>query len=201
MRRVELPGVPEADQNRYLDAAEWEAVLRRVVPDAYERLDRAFYLTAIMAGLRHGELIALRWRDVDWVAGRVRVRQNYVLGEYDTPKSRRGSRSVPMTDRLAGELDRLFQAHEEPGPVALVFPDPITGGPLDNAANLSAIAGCSRPRLWMPRTTCTGCGIPSAREWPQPASRCAPCRSGWGTGTSPRRSGTPTMRPASTRPS
>jgi integrase len=133
---VELPGVPEADEIRYLDEAEWEAVLRHVVPGAYERFDRAFYLTAIMAGLRHGELIALRWRDVDWIAGRVRVRQNYVLGAYDTPKSRRGSRSVPMADRLAGELDRLYQANQEPGPDALVFPDPITGGPLDKAATL-----------------------------------------------------------------
>jgi integrase len=89
-----------------------------------------------MAGLRHGELIALRWRDVDWVAGRLRVRQNHVLGEFDTPKSRRGSRSVPMADRLAGELDRVYQALGAPDHDALVFPDPITGAPLDKAANL-----------------------------------------------------------------
>ncbi len=38
------------------------------------------YLTAAMTGLRQGELVALRWRDVDWTAGRTRVRQNYVLG-------------------------------------------------------------------------------------------------------------------------
>ena len=133
---VELPGVPESDAIRFLDEAEWEAVLRHVRPGDHEAIDRAFYLAAIMAGLRHGELIALRWRDVDWVAGRVRVRQNHVLGEFDTPKSRRGSRSVPMADRLAGELDRLHKAHGEPDDDALVFPDPITGGPLDKAANL-----------------------------------------------------------------
>ena len=84
---VELPGVPEHDEIRFLDEAEWEAVLRHVNPGPYEALDRAFYLTAIMAGLRHGELIALRWRDVDWLAARIRVRQNWVLGEFDTPKS------------------------------------------------------------------------------------------------------------------
>lgn len=133
---VELPGVPEHDEIRFLDEAEWEAVLRNVWPGVYQALDRAFYLTAIMAGLRHGELIALRWRDVDWVAGRIRVRQNWVLGEFDTPKSRRGSRSVPMADRLAGELDRLYKALGEPDEDALVFPDPHTGGPLDKAVNL-----------------------------------------------------------------
>ena len=128
--------MPEHDEIRFLDEAEWEAVLRHVQPGAYEAIDRAFYLTAIMAGLRHGELIALRWRDVDWLAGRIRVRQNWVLGEFDTPKSRRGSRSVPMADRLAGELDRLYKAMGEPGEDALVFADPITGQPLDKAANL-----------------------------------------------------------------
>ena len=133
---VELPGVPDNDEIRFLDEAEWEAVLRHVTPGDYAAIDRALYLTAIMAGLRHGELIALRWRDVDWLAGRIRVRQNWVLGEYDTPKSRRGSRSVPMADRLAGELDRLFKALGEPGVDALVFADPTTGDPLDKAATL-----------------------------------------------------------------
>src|SRR3954452_23401446 len=89
-----------------------------------------------MAGLRHGELTPLRWRDVDWDAGRVRVRQNWVLGEFDMPKSRRGSRSIPMADRLAGELERLYQTVGEPREDALVFADPITGGPLDNTADL-----------------------------------------------------------------
>lgn len=133
---VELPGVPEHEEIRFLDEAEWEAVLRHVQPGDYQALDRAFYVTAIMAGLRHGELIALRWRDVDWTAGRIRVRQNWVLGAFDTPKSRRGSRSVPMADRLAGELDRLYRALGNPDEDALVFPDPHTGDPLDKATNL-----------------------------------------------------------------
>lgn len=48
--------------------------------------------------------------DVDWQAKCIRVRRNYVRGEHGTPKTRRRSRAVPMTDRLAGELDRLAQA-------------------------------------------------------------------------------------------
>jgi integrase len=130
---VELPGVPESGEIRFLDEPEWEAILRHLQPGDYTAIDGAFYLTAVMAGLRHGELIALRWRDVDWVAGRIRVRQNHVLGEFDTPKSRRASRSVGMADRLAGELDRLNKLLREPDDDALVFPDPITGEPLDKA--------------------------------------------------------------------
>jgi integrase len=98
--------------------------------------DRAMYLTAAMTGLRQGELVALRWRDVDWTAGRIRVRQNYVLGEFGTPKSRRSTRSVPMADEVAGELDRLSRAAGESSGDALVFADPHTAGPLDKAAIL-----------------------------------------------------------------
>jgi integrase len=89
-----------------------------------------------MTGLRQGELVALRWRDVDWTAGRIRVRQNYVLGEFGTPKSRRSTRSVPMADEVAGELDRLSRTVGETAGDALVFADPHTGGPLDKAAIL-----------------------------------------------------------------
>ena len=90
-----------------------------------------------MTGLRHGELIALRWRDVDSTAGRVRVRvrQNYVLGEYGTPKSKRSTRSVPMAAEVGGDLDRLFKMSGCQADDDLVFADPFTGGPLSKAAD------------------------------------------------------------------
>jgi len=104
------------------------------VDGAYKAIDRALYLTAAMTGLRQGELLALRWRDVDWTAQRVRVRQNYVLGEFGTPKSRRSERSVPMADAVGGELDRFYKAGSEPADDALVFADPHTGEPLRRGA-------------------------------------------------------------------
>lgn len=97
-------------------------------------MDRALYLTAAMTGLRQGELIALRWCDVDWQAQRIRVRRNHVLGEFDTPKSRRGSRSVPMTTRVAGELDRLHRASQWQQDEDLVFAEPENGEPLRRGA-------------------------------------------------------------------
>jgi integrase len=68
-------------------------------------------LTAAMTGLRRSELLGLRWRDVDWDAQRLRVRTAYVLGEHSSAgKSDLSTRrSVPMADRLAGELDRWSQ--------------------------------------------------------------------------------------------
>jgi integrase len=130
VREVELPAVPSHDDIRFLEPAEVEAVAAAARPGPYQAIDRALFLTAAMTGLRAGELVALRWRDVDWTAGRVRVRRSYVLGQYGTPKSRRSSRSVPMADAVAGELERLFQASSRQHDDDLVFADPVTGGPL-----------------------------------------------------------------------
>jgi len=80
-----------------------------VADDRLGWVERVMYLTAAMTGMRQGELFALRWRDVDWSAGRIRVRRNYVRGEFGAPKSKRSARSVPLASRVAGELELLFQ--------------------------------------------------------------------------------------------
>lgn len=130
MTHVELPAIAGSEDIRFLDPAEVQAAADAAARGPYEAIDRALYITAAMTGLRQGELVALRWRDVDWTAGRVRVRQNHVLGEFGTPKSKRSSRSVPMADAVARELDRLARTAGDPSPDALVFTDPLTGGPL-----------------------------------------------------------------------
>ena len=89
-----------------------------------------------MTGMREGELIAVRWSDVDWTASKIRVRRSHVLGEFGTPKSKRSSRGVPMADQVAGELERYYQAIGEPADHLLVFPDPHSGEPLDKAGVL-----------------------------------------------------------------
>lgn len=61
------------------------------------------------AGLRVGEVKALRWReDVDLVAGTITVNQQVRRGRIGPPKGRR-SRTVPMTDRLLAALRSLDQ--------------------------------------------------------------------------------------------
>ncbi len=56
---------------------------------------RTMILTALRTGMRHGELIGLRWEDVDLVAGRITVRQNVVDGKIGTPKSGK-PREIPL---------------------------------------------------------------------------------------------------------
>ena len=132
---VERPQVEQTTDIRFLELEEVDALLRAVSLDhPLGPTDHAIYLTAAMTGLRQGELLGLRWRDVDWTAGRVRVRQNYVRGHWGTPKTRRGSRSVPLADRVAGELERHHQRSAYRADGDLAFCHPQTGEPLDHSA-------------------------------------------------------------------
>jgi integrase len=67
--------------------------------------DRALWATALYAGLRRGELQALRWSDVDFSDGVIRVERSWDerVGPV-APKSRAGRRRVPLTGPLRAYL-------------------------------------------------------------------------------------------------
>jgi integrase len=130
---AELPEIPESDEIRFLTMPELRSLVEHARPGMYREHDRALYLVAAMTGLRQGELLALRWCDVDWLAGVIRVRRNYVRGRYGTPKSKRSSRAVPMADEAAGELDRLFKGSRWTADDDHVFAHPATGRAIPKA--------------------------------------------------------------------
>jgi integrase len=203
---VDLPEVEDNGEIHFFDPDEVAMLIAAVEAGPYQELDRALYLAGERTGLRHGELIAWRWRDLDYLAMRVRVRWNYVLGEFGTPKSKRSSRSLPFDVDLAGVLERRRQATaarlgREPDDDDLIFADPVTGGPLSKAANnrrfkraLSAAGLEPDRRLHGLRHSlgvrCAAASVPmrTLQEW-----------IGWAIGTSRRRSGMPTTRRARTR--
>jgi integrase len=104
-------------------------------PDVLGPVLRVVILTAGMTGLRQSELLGLRWRDVDWTAQRIRVRNTWVRGEHSTEgKSDLSTRrSVPMADRLLAALDTWSTRTIYNGDEHLVFAHPQTGHPLDGS--------------------------------------------------------------------
>ena len=105
-----------------------------LVRAAGDEQDAAIYLTAAFTGLRRGELVALRWRDVDFAAHRIRVCGSYAGGQLTTPKSGK-VRSVPLAPAVAEALARLGQREFLVDEDDLVFPG-IAGGYLDASALL-----------------------------------------------------------------
>jgi len=75
-----------------------------------------------MTGLRQGELLALRWRDVDFAGHRVHVRRSWspVAGQEKAPKSGK-VRSVPLVPELVGPLNRLSRRKHFTADEDLVF--------------------------------------------------------------------------------
>ena len=64
-------------------------------------------LCAVMTGMRRGELLGLRWEDVDFEGNRIDVRRALWRGKFVTPKSKRSRRSIDMTRTVKEALARL----------------------------------------------------------------------------------------------
>jgi integrase len=91
---------PDGRRDRIASPAEGARLLAQL-PDA----ERAMYATAMYAGLRRGELRALRWKDVDLPGRRINVERGWddEEGEQDG-KSEAARRQVPIVKPLAREL-------------------------------------------------------------------------------------------------
>ena len=173
---VEKPRAMEGDPDiRFLEPEEIEALLRGIPEDDLGRVERRMYLAAAMTGMRQGELLALRWRDIDWPARRVRIRRNYVRGEFGTPKSKRSSRSVPLADAWRASSTACTRRPS-------IRPMMTSSSPTRTPASRStarAYSSASRRRSGAARcarSASTTCATRSVRGWPPRACRCAPCR-------------------------
>lgn len=84
--------------------------------------DRALWATALYAGLRYGELRALRWGAVDLAGGTIRVRESWDPKEGSiAPKTRTSRRTTPVPALLRDYLMDHRLAADDASEAALVF--------------------------------------------------------------------------------
>ena len=105
-----------------------------LVRAAADDQDAALFLMAAFTGLRQGELVALRWRDVDFTGSLIRVNGSYKNGQLTTPKSGR-ARAVPLAPQVGAALARLSRRGAFVSDEDLVFVG-LLGGYLDASALL-----------------------------------------------------------------
>ena len=115
-RKVEMQILPAQDMHAYLEAAK----ARDLLP--------MFYLE-LVSGLRKGELVALRWDDLDIQSNTISVSKQYVRNpdgslELTRPKTENSVRLVSIPQ---APVDLLIQEHEKHPHSPYLFPSPITG--------------------------------------------------------------------------
>ena len=126
VRREEMQPLAPEQARRFLEAARGE------------RLE-ALYVVAVHAGLRPGELLAIKWEDVDLDASTLLVHRALSAGEFISPKTKRSRRRIDLSAGSIAALKRhrkrqleehmaragLWQDH------GLVFPSSV-GTPLSH---------------------------------------------------------------------
>jgi integrase len=97
------------------------------------RIARTLTFVALGTAMRRGELLALRWHDIELLDNRLRVREALVKGRFTTPKSRAGNRLIELGPRTTQLLAEHWQSSRYNADHDLVFHHPDKGTPLDPA--------------------------------------------------------------------
>lgn len=98
---VELPE-KQAVREKHLLTPEQITRLLRVLREPV----RTMALVAVLTGLRVGEILALRWQDLDLASGRLRVEQACYRGQFGSPKTPGSRRALPLPGALVATLTR-----------------------------------------------------------------------------------------------
>jgi integrase len=71
---------------------------------------REFYQFAIWTGLRTGELIGLRWQDIDLIKGSIHIRTNIIRGVEKEPKTKGSIRNFELHDEAIKALENIISS-------------------------------------------------------------------------------------------
>lgn len=173
---------------RFWTSAEFAAFLDWVDRQDNKQ-DRVLYRLAVQTGLRRGELLGLRWSDVDWEARSLTVEQQLYdrrqgSGQFGPPKTRASRRTIDLSEDT---LEALNEWHREQGEerhnwaelyddIGLVFCRE-NGRPHDPRAitrrfpHRVVAAGVKRIRFHDLRHTSAVIGLRELGEWPDEVSK------------------------------
>jgi integrase len=124
-----IPRTLEANPLNHVHIAtttEYEAIL--VTPqEAWEIIsrmkpfERLLTLIVAVTGLRIGEVLALRWKHIDWVRLRIQVVSNFVRGEFGEPKSAASKKPVVLHPLVMGLLKNWRETTAYAGDEDFIF--------------------------------------------------------------------------------
>jgi integrase len=127
----------EADRPRKQDG-EKEGTVKILTPEQTQNLVesvkdpkyKALLIMAIMTGARQGELLGLKWSDIDWEAKQVFIKRTFNFGKYFDPKTSTSQRKVDLSPLVIRELRKWKLACPD-NELDLIFPNEA-GNPRKN---------------------------------------------------------------------
>lgn len=103
----------ETQTKNTLDQEQVEPFLEAATEES--KYGEGIYYLAVFLGLRRGEILGLRWQDVDFDEGRISINQTLLAGDdgliFDTPKTDKSERPLKVPRQVLGIL--LKQRNEQ----------------------------------------------------------------------------------------
>jgi integrase len=113
------------DDMAILTPAQINALLNAVKNPNY----RMLYMLAIFSGARQGELLGLKWGDVDWANNQIHIQRTFNNRRFFLPKTKTSNRKIDLGPNVMAAL-RRWRLMCPPNELNLVFPS-RAGTPLD----------------------------------------------------------------------
>lgn len=92
--------ISDQDKINILTPEQINAFLEKVTNQKYYVL----FLTAIMTGARQGELLGLKWSDIDFQKKQLQIRRTFNHGRYFEPKTKGSTRNIDLSPVVVREL-------------------------------------------------------------------------------------------------
>ena len=119
-------GEQTEDQITILTPEQIKALLDNVKSPKY----RTLIMLTIMTGARQGEILGLKWSDIDWQNKQMQIKRSYYNGRFFPPKTKTSKRKVDLGPKIVTELKKWKLACPK-NSLNLVFPNEA-GGPIDH---------------------------------------------------------------------
>jgi integrase len=119
VRGVKLPERSLKRPHQFLSLDE----VRRLITACNEPT-RTVVLLATMTGLRIGEILALRWRRINFFGETLTVAKTCFMGHFGPPKTRASRREIPLSPAVVEALKAHYSRSANRSPEGLVFCDP-----------------------------------------------------------------------------
>jgi integrase len=169
---------PERKEAAYFENDELSPLFAKI----NEGLYKTVCLVALKTGMRLGELLGLRWGDVDLQEAVIRIRRTYTDGKIGTPKNHE-RRDLDLTSDVVELLGRWWGECGHPTDEILVFPGDTKSGFISPSALLqrelypAMESAASRASVRPERSArSTASVIPTRNGRSRPALRSPGCR-------------------------